>query len=424
MTRVRTTSDADFRHAAFAGAAVCLDVFDTALFRCVPQPADLLEIAALRLREAGALAIEPAEFRSLRAAAEREARRAARKSGRGDATLGEIYAIAGRECRDLDPIRAMAEETSVERAAYVANSDVKRLYDLLQAESRRVVFVCDSYLSQDVVGEILRTSGYGGDHELFVSNAWHATLDDGTLLPLVASRFGLDPATMVYLGDGRRADLRLALRAGVQAYTYAPQIPTRNSYRRPIADKVLDRLAALATLGPPRTAEDRMLHELGYGVVAPIFLGFTQWLIERLRSQPAELVLFCARDGYFIHQAFTRLGEFVELPRSLYFEVSRRALVFPSISKLDERAVDFLCANNAPLQLSQFFSRIGIDVSAYPHELQKCGLRPDSRIYDRDSRRRVRETVRGVIGARARAGARGARADVGISSSMRRRRRA
>jgi hypothetical protein len=157
------------------------------------------------------------------------------------------------------------------------------------------------------------------------------------------------------------------------------------------ADEVLDRLADIAALDRRGTAEERMLRRVAYGVVGPIFLGFAQWLVERVQSEPADLVLFCARDGYFVHQAYTRFAMHVPLPPARYFEVSRRALVFPTISGLDTRAIDFLCANIAPLAAAEYFSRIGIDVGAYPVQLAAAGLGPESRIYDLDSRGRLRK---------------------------------
>jgi hypothetical protein len=98
------------------------------------------------------------------------------------------------------------------------------------------------------------------------------------------------------------------------------------------ADKVLDRLADFAAWDGRGTAEERMLRRVAYGVVGPIFLGFAQWLVERVRSEPADLVLFCARDGYFVHQAYARFARHVPLPPARYFEVSRRAV--PSMRKI------------------------------------------------------------------------------------------
>jgi FMN phosphatase YigB (HAD superfamily) len=388
--RVRSTKQRGYRKAVAGAAVVSIDVFDTALLRCVPEPRDVFEVVGVRLRAASALILEPAAFRDLRAAGEREARELAARAGREEVTLEEIYAVVGRSEPALDLDRAMAEEVAVERAVCVANRDFKQLYDALQLDGRRVAFVSDTYLPEAFVAELLHGCGYTGKHDVVVSNAACATKETGTLWSLVARRLGVAPDRIVHVGDRLGADVKTAHRAGVRAYWYAGrERGPRNGDA--IADKVLDGLTDIAALDERGTAEERMLRRVAYGVVGPIFLGFAQWLVERVGSGPADLVLFCARDGYFVHQAYARLARHVPLPPARYFEVSRRALVFPAITGLDARALDFLCANIVPIAASEYFRRIGIDVGAYPAELAAAGLRPESRIYDLDSRRRLRE---------------------------------
>jgi hypothetical protein len=70
-------------------------------------------------------------------------------------------------------------------------------------------------------------------------------------------------------------------------------------------------------------------------------------------------------------------------PRRRYFYASRRALIVPSIRTLDERALLTLTQNHAAVPVSTFFSRIGIDVDAYPADLAAVGLTPDSIVHDR-----------------------------------------
>ncbi len=389
--RVRTTSHRAYRHALSTAGVVSIDVFDTALFRCVPEPADVFEIAGMRLRDADASPIDPAAFRELRRQAEREARQVAAQSGREEVTLEEIYLVVAQHEPRIDVVRASAEEVAVELAVCVANPDIKKLYDSLHADGRRVAFVSDTYLPHAVVAQLLTECGYCDAHELIVSNARDATKEHGTLLPLVAQQFSIEPSELVHVGDNFGADVRSSRRAGITAYWYVGRASRRSSAAPNIADKVIDRLRDLARYNTARSAEERVLRDVSYGIVAPIFLGLVQWLTEQVRADPSDLVLFCARDGYFLNELYARFARHIALPPGRYFEVSRRALVFPSITTLDTRALDVLCANNAALVLSEFFSRIGIDIREYPDQLTAVGLQADSRVYDQDSRRRVRE---------------------------------
>jgi hypothetical protein len=45
---------------------------------------------------------------------------------------------------------------------------------------------------------------------------------------------------------------------------------------------------------------------VGIEVLGPIFLGFTQWMMNRIREDDPDLVLFVARNGAFLLSAFER----------------------------------------------------------------------------------------------------------------------
>lgn len=390
---IRTSGDRRLARAIRGAHVVSLDVFDTALVRCVPEPADVFELVATRLLRAGRIAVEPAAFRSLRIAAESEARCRARRSGRVEVTLDEIYGVLSETVAGLDVPDAVREELDVERAVCVANPDVQELYDRLQARGARIAFSSDSYLPRAFVAELLEACGYAGPHDLFVSNAESATKEDGTLFAVVARAAGVTPAKIVHLGDNVRPDVESARAAGVDAFWYVYRARAGGPISRelPLCEKVLRRLSALAADRPAPTWQERLLRQVAYDVTGPIFLGLVQWIVSEIRRDPPETVLFCARDGRFLHTVFERLSREKALPPARYFEVSRRALAFPTIREMDERNLHILCANNAPLPVAEFFTRLGIDITRYPAELERAGLRPDTEVYDDDSRERIRE---------------------------------
>src|SRR3954447_19691572 len=73
--------------------ALTLDVFDTLLFRRVPDPVDAFPIVGARLAQRGALVahIDPMAFKGLRIAAEERARTVAGGPG-AEVTLDQVYA--------------------------------------------------------------------------------------------------------------------------------------------------------------------------------------------------------------------------------------------------------------------------------------------------------------------------------------------
>jgi FMN phosphatase YigB (HAD superfamily) len=393
LHRVAVTTDRTFTRAIARAQVVTFDVFDTALLRCVPEPADVFEIVGYRLREAGRLTIDPVAYRRLRIRAETSARAHASAAGREDVTLREIHTELHAACPEADVEASIAAELAVETAVLVANPDVKEAFDALVGSGKTIAFVSDTYFSETFVRQRLEMLGFVGDFRVFASSDHGATKERGTLFEIVARALHVDRRQIAHLGDNRRADVVMATRSGVRGYWYRPSIPRLGAGHgdASLAERIVARIESLAGWSPSAGAEQRALATFGAGTMGPIFLGFTQWLAQSLAAEPTDLVLYCSRDGYPILRLMELFDRRAGFTRATYFGVSRRALNVPTITKLDARAFDILCANHAPLPLHEYFSRIGIDIRCYARTVRECGLAVDTTIYSAEDRTRLRE---------------------------------
>jgi len=378
----------DFQRIIDASDFVFIDVFGTALARAVPEHADVFDIVAFRLKDR----TEPYRFRDARVRAEASLRRHAfSRSREVGVHLGDIYARMADELPAIDPVAAMQQELEVERAVAFADPTIRKLHGHLRQVGKRIVFSTDSALPQSFVGDLLCSVGYP---EADVVSVRHARTSFSTETDfLERSRLKeTKNARVVHIGNGRPA-------SGVRT-------PRRRRNREAsLGTKVLARLETLALAEPSLSRDERLFRKLGYGLAGPIFLGLTQWLADEVRREPTDVVLFCARDGFFVRQVYERFARFVALPPSRYFEVSRRALVFPCITELDERSLDILCSNIAPIPAAEYFSRIGIDIAQFPLQLAEVGLTGATVVYSDAQRvmiRRLFERLEDVVVARAR----------------------
>ncbi len=321
-------------------------------------------------------------FRSLRCEAERRAREEARRLSKAEEiTLDAVYARLQEMLPELNAEQTMREELAVERAVCVVNPDIKAFYEQLQREGRNVAFVSDTYLPAQFVEHLLSSVGYRGRHGLFVSSDHDATKTHGGLFCEVAAALAVPPARILHIGDNFRSDFRNGRKAGLRTYWYRRTVRPRAAFRaeRTLAARVLARLEALAIDGGDGRAGG--YDAFAAGVCGPLFLGLTQWLARSVKEQGAELVLICARDGYVIHQVYERLRRCGSLPPSSYFMASRRALSFPTVTRIDERALDTtLCVGAEGAPVHAFFERIGLDLSAFPAELTEAGCDPTTRV--------------------------------------------
>lgn len=84
------------------------------------------------------------------------------------------------------------------------------------------------------------------------------------------------------------------------------------------------------------------VQEFAWCVMGPIVAGFLAWLRASLAAEPADAVLFAARDGYVVQKAYDwwRAHGAAELPPSQYLYVSRKAAMLPFVDEL--AAQDYL----------------------------------------------------------------------------------
>ena len=75
----------------------------------------------------------------------------------------------------------------------------------------------------------------------------------------------------------------------------------------------------------------------------PLYLAFTQWLLEKSAALAPKRIYFCSRDGQIVHRVYELLRHsYRNAPASSYLMVSRRALVIPGLERIDEQSSEYL----------------------------------------------------------------------------------
>jgi predicted HAD superfamily hydrolase len=345
-----------------------LDVFDTSIVRRVGQPTDVFELVAGQYRRLHGP--EAAwDFAGARVGAERRAReRAWAERHAYEVTLDEIYAC-------LDPpdgwsspaLRAL--EVDLERLVCTRNEAVQKIYQHARELGKKVVFVSDTYLPEEIVEQILRTEGYPEYARLFVSSAFGTTKSSGQLYSRMLNELSVPPERILHVGDDFNADVRQAQSAGLAAFHYQ-----RAPGRAPDPSVAADAAAAIHRgLVNHRSAADGredFFEHLGYACAGVLYLGFQRWLKAELERAEIERVFFLARDGWIMSQVYNRIGGG---PPSAYLYGSRRAFMLPAITELDDPTLRFLSAGR-PLEVGQYLKRIGLDPEQLGDVIARAGF--------------------------------------------------
>ena len=364
-----------------------LDVFDTCLFRRVPDPEDAFPLVARRLAERGSLveSINPVAFKRLRMAAEARARGARREAGAGvEITLPEVYAqVPSRIFFDASNEELAAVEVEVERELLVPDLDVLELVRFARERGKRVVGVSDTYFSELELRAFLYPN-FNGDAELdaVFASSEHGQGKGDRLFDIVLGELGVEPREVVHVGDNKEADVESPRSRGIRAVWFE---------RRPEGlARVLERerlYLGSEDLGPQGDAgltamRGKVLHrrELAelpeelrpfwrYGAIAlgPAMAAFAEWVHDQTRLAGRDRAFCLMREGALLSELVNTAHEYLESdvtaePIWLSRQVCARAGIFEG--RADELRA--LVSRRRPPLVRDLCATVGVDVSASP----------------------------------------------------------
>ncbi|HZS40773.1 MAG TPA: hypothetical protein VFF06_28265 [Polyangia bacterium] len=106
-------------------------------------------------------------------------------------------------------------------------------------------------------------------------------------------------------------------------------------------------------------------YRFGYENVGVLYVGFVDWLRRRMAADGIDRAFFIARDGWIIHNVYSRMVAVESGPPGAYLYGSRRALNVPAITALDAKALDFLTSGSSRMTVAQFVGRLGLSVEEH-----------------------------------------------------------
>ena len=342
------------RDAIVAGRhqVLSVDIFDTLLWRRVPEPADLFLVQARTLAAAGKLAshVSPMGFADLRRAAERAAREKVQAvTGYREITLADIYAQLPDHlfAAGFDAAQRIQTELDFERSMLVLDQDLVALMQAAKAAGARVILVSDTYFSSAELRGFLAAAGFNDEglvDRLYVScEAGKPKYRD--LFDVILKDLAVTPSAIVHIGDSPEADIAPCRKRGMAAVFYDKwSLPPRmRTVEFPLASQGRDKRAGLLgergdygltglrsrlAYRPPANVAKDLKPYWGYGaaVLAPVFAGFARWIVAESAATPKIFGLM--REGRFLKRVVEATAQ--QLGVSCQVEelwLSRRAVV-------------------------------------------------------------------------------------------------
>jgi len=347
--------DARLEVASLEADLISTDLFDTLVTRPFLYQSGMRDFIAERA--AKALGIE--DFTALRSRAETLARLRAER----DVNLHEIYDAMGTLPDAPAPEsveRLKALELASEKTLLRTRPALEHALKKLTARGKRVVAVSDMYLDQAQLREVLPGPVLELPEKWYVSCETQLRKDEASAWKVLPSMEGVPRTRWLHVGDNEHADL---------------QIPQDLGYMTPVhvlrPDALLDVVPALRPLRPPHGAATHWHQQLllglmarrladladqspegfldglaipdpqtlGYLVLGPLVADYTLWLTRLAAEQGTTQILFLAREGHLLHQAFDIVqakGTGAPQIRGDYLLASRRGIGMASVRTAED----------------------------------------------------------------------------------------
>ncbi|MFB9948317.1 HAD family hydrolase [Rhizobium puerariae] len=344
---------------------ITTDVFDTLLLRHgLSQRSRLVagEDQFARFLRGQGSAIRPDELVRARLLAERFAYRALNmEGGPGEVRLVDVI---GRQLAILGLSESLVEkrlaiELAIEKRALFANGELAMLLRCHRQAGIRVVAVSDTGLPGEKVAELIDYfHGPGLVDRIYSSADLGASKRQGELFSRVLEAEGVPASRTLHIGDDPVADCLVPGRMGIKT-VHLPKSSAKRLLSRAdgAATEAMRRIRhhSIRSRQVRPAANDQV--SFGRAVFGPIVAEFCLFLwlyCQQVRSEDSTL-LFCARGGIGIREAFERLLLSLGLPLPLRREnvlisrlvAARSAVVTRSPVVLDELGREFKGASFA-----------------------------------------------------------------------------
>lgn len=370
-------------------SVISFDVFDTLIKRNLLNPKDLFFYEErILINQYGD---KFKDFGNRRIEAEKAVRE---KSESYECKLTDIYnEIFSKEKynekSDITPSKCAALEIELERKVCQKNPDVYKVYEYCKKAGKRIIFVSDMYLSASDIRQLLLKSGYEADlRDIYVSNEYDANKRSGELFQKLLRKKGLDPKTILHIGDSYHADYLGPSKACIKAI-HIDRYINHCIYPLNFNDKdniSLDDKTLKSVINNASSLETDRYEIIGTECFAPIVISYVLWLHEQVLMHGVKKLIFLARDSFFFYEAYkkyfcTENDSEVSIEYSYVSRKSLRLSYFLSIENYEDICLTF---PTQPLTICQILSEIGFEEKDFDDVIKTYNISDDEKFNMRD----------------------------------------
>lgn len=310
-------SNPDIKNEILKHDIISFDIFDTLIKRDV-QNRELF--FSLFSEEASKIiGCDKSDFPHLRINAEKAALSSTLPNH--EVSFYDIYSRFG-----IESTKTIKNLIKLEEDAEIGASSIsllgKELFDFSIANSKNVVLISDMYLSKETIGKILKKNEIVGYSNLFLSSEIGLTKRSGALFRYVYEILKPSDSLPLHIGNDLQSDFIQARHNNFYSCLF-------NQYKGVTeyidqGNKYLKKGILYDYVSNHTKSEFSNFEKLGFEVLGPLLLGYSQWLNKS--RDPDSTLVFLSREGALLKEAYQSLFP-KEKNSCKYAYVSRRALI-------------------------------------------------------------------------------------------------
>lgn len=349
---------------------ISFDIFDTLILRPFAKPTDLFMVIGNKLKII--------DFMRIRIEAEKAARDEAMVlKGNHEVSIYEIYQKVSKKT-GIDVQRGVEVEFGTELEFCFANPYMKRVYDLLKYQGKKIILTSDMYIPADMMEKLLQSCGYDGYYKLYISCDYECNKRNGGLYKTIRYELG-DDAKIVHVGDNYTTDIDSAEKSGFYASYYKNCHDIGNQYRAEnMSELVGSFYAGIVNTHLHNGAKQYSPYfEYGYIYGGLYVTGYCNWIYKKAKEENVDKILFLSRDGDIYRKVFNKMYD--DVPNE-YVYWSRIANIKYTIENQREDFLLRIIRHNATAVIPRTYGDVLISISLQkliPY-LQEYGMDQDT----------------------------------------------
>ncbi|WP_421247625.1 hypothetical protein [Aeromonas jandaei] len=351
---------------------VSFDIFDTLVQRVVRTPKDIFYYVGLELKDI--IGVEPNEFSLLRGEVEKMVRD---NSVYEEVNIDEIYLEVLKRLNLPSSLsqKLVEVEVAVEIKYSLPRKSGVELFSYAKKMGKPIFLISDMYLKKSHIIDLLNKHGIDVPiNKIYVSSEVRLQKHSGNLFSRFISENGLKPEDGLHIGDNEIGDKKSAELNGIKSLLIpkAYDLFKKNKcFHKEITNKksfstsVYSGLLISKLYDNSLTSTDGVTcgdkHLLGYSVMGPLLVSFSQWLYKHCIENNIADVYFLSRDGKIFKKAFELLYPKGKIATN-YLYASRRSFNFPSVTT-KAQIEELMKAPFQPCSLAYLIqNRLGINI--------------------------------------------------------------